>query len=127
MIEIIFKLLLISLIVEAVTEIIVVRDIFKPIREFFENRSSFIYSLMSCGACSSVWIAIGFCYLIDLRVGLITYLSLGFLEPLILGFGVHRLATFWHQLYGAIKHGPKMNVNTVNLNQNLDINENEEE
>jgi len=131
MIEIIFKFLLLSLIVEAVTEIIVIRDIFKPIREYLKKRKSFLFSLISCGACTSVWVSIGLCYLVNFKVGLITYLSLGFLEPLILSFGIHRLATFWHHIYGAVKYGPKINVNTVNLNQNLDVddihNENENE
>lgn len=121
MILFLLKLLLISFITEAITEIIVVRDIFKPIRDKIKE-DSFIKKMISCGACTSVWVAIILSYLFDLRYNFID--SLYILEPLILAFAVHRLATYWHQIYGAFKFGPKINKNNVNLNQNVDINQN---
>ena len=122
--EILFILLL-AVATEAITEIITKRSIFEPIRNLTKE-GSFLNSLFSCGACVSVWVSIILCYLTFITVGLISG-SLVVIEPLILAFVVHRLATLFHQLYGAIKNGPLLNLSSMmnfnNLNKDVDKNE----
>jgi hypothetical protein len=53
------------ILVESITELLTKSEIFSPVREFFFNRRkgnkvcNFIYKLLDCGYCTSVWVSFG--------------------------------------------------------------------
>lgn len=52
----IFFLLCLSLVVEALTEVIVKSQIARPLRETLSSKSVFLKELLHCGYCTSFWI-----------------------------------------------------------------------
>ena len=128
MLEFLFKFFLLAFITEALTEIVISRIIFERIREKLTNWSSFLNGLLSCGACLSVWVAVGLCYLFSLRFGFGMSTFIFWIEPFFIGLGVHRLSTWMHVAYMAFKQGPQINLNKFHTIQNInEINLEEED
>jgi len=128
MLDFLFKFFLLAFITEAFTEIIVSRIIFEKIREKLMGWSSFLKGLLSCGACFSVWVAIGLCYLFSLRLGFGANPIIFWAEPFFIGLGVHRLSTWMHVAYMAFKQGPQIHLNKFHTIQNInEINEKDED
>lgn len=55
MMYLILLLLCAAVCTEAVVEIVVKSNIFEPVRKFLEKRNSFLFQLVSCGHCFSMW------------------------------------------------------------------------
>jgi len=85
---------------EALTELIIEAQIFEPIKLRLMRIGRFVETLLTCGYCMSVWVGVGVAYLFRLRFGLF---DLWWIEPLILGFILHRLANTWHDVLGWIR------------------------
>lgn len=59
MLLLIFKVLIISLIVESITEMIVKSTLIRPLREaLFNLHNEWITELITCGYCSAFWVAL---------------------------------------------------------------------
>lgn len=58
MVEVFIYVLLAAIFVEGTTELFVKSLLFDKLREFLFKKSSFLQKLLSCGYCTSVWVAI---------------------------------------------------------------------
>ncbi len=87
------QLFLIVILTEAVTELTVKSDIFKPVRDLFFKLGDWAKTLFSCGYCFSVWVAVGVVFATN------TYYSLTDIHMVDLGLMslvVHRLSNILH-------------------------------
>ena len=92
MIEIILGLFLLALFTEAITELVVKSEIFRPFRKFlFDKNLKFLHSLVDCGYCFSVWAAFFVVVSVLCLDNILVYL-------LVLGVVVHRLSNIIHFL-----------------------------
>ena len=128
----IITIIIASIVIEAITEIIVQSIIFMPLRKFIEfkktmldesDKSSvfynFLYRLLAskddatgCGYCVSVWVSF-------FTVGIVTvYYSMPPLLYIINVFLCHRLANLYHSIHNLIQRG---RVNTYDLQINATI------
>ena len=98
MIELLFNLLLLIISTEAITELVVKSEIFKPFREFlFNKKLNFFHSLVDCGYCFSVWAAF--------FVLIISYYFDNYVTRLIiLGLVTHRLSNIVHFLFDKLRN-----------------------
>lgn len=97
MIEHCIKWILSIIAVEAVTEIIINGEIFLPIRNTLSKMSVFLRKLLSCGYCSSVWVAASIAWALP---GTVTgYLVI---DIIIRTFVLHRLSNLAHELFGRL-------------------------
>jgi len=83
------------LLTEAVTELIVKSEIFKPIRNVLFKLGNWVEKLFSCGYCFSVWAAIGVVFLTNTSYPLVgnDLLDLGLMSLV-----VHRLSNILHNV-----------------------------
>lgn len=91
------------IVTEAVTELLVKSEFFKPLRAWFFARRSkkvfnFIHELLDCGYCTSVWI--GF-------VTSLVLVNLNLISPFVDWFVawlvVHRCSNLWHFIIDRVK------------------------
>lgn len=121
------KFFILIVLCEAITEIFTKRSIFDKLREFWREKSDFLYQLFTCGACFSVWVGVFLAYLFDFRLGLLESGFLFYLEPFFLGLVIHRLATLWHNFIGIFKYGLTFNSNSNSVQTVQNINSEIEE
>ena len=91
------------IITEAITELLVKSEFFKPLRAWFFNRNnnklcSFVHSAVDCGYCTSVWIAF-FVSIVLIDLSFICD-NVGWFVSWII---VHRLANVWHFVIDRIR------------------------
>lgn len=108
-----FHFLLAIVAVEAMTEIITKSEVVSPVREFFFNKRKikifdWIYSLLNCGYCTSVWIGvfvsiIWFCF--DSK----------FLDIIFIGLVFHRLSNMLHFIIDRLNKDRTRDVNLEDL------------
>lgn len=117
MIQSVIVLLILSIVVEAISEIITSSEIIRPLRDlvkrhtysidapppdtFYQLAKVWFDKLISCGYCVSIWVA-GFLALwvhIDYTGGN------GFINWLITTFVTHRLANSYHVVYELVRKG----------------------
>lgn len=95
MMEVIISILLISLLVETLTELLIKSSIFRPVREkIFSIGSDFLTELFSCGYCFSVWtaFAVNIClFLLNFSLYNDSYLNL-----IICWLITHRISNILH-------------------------------
>lgn len=84
--------LFIVIAVEAIVEIVVSSRIFMPFNNWVAVKSSFLGSLLDCGYCFSVWVAIPFGVFCP---GEITGILA--LDILIKIMVIHRISNLWHE------------------------------
>lgn len=104
------KLFLLAICVEVLTELVVEAKIFTRPREWFMSKSVFLSGLLSCGFCTSVWVATALTLLsilprifgrIGFYISISGYLAIDlFLQMLILV----GLANYIHRLSSSIKY-----------------------
>jgi len=91
--------------VESFNQIILHAGPLEPIRSFFSRRSSFIADLLSCGYCSSVWVAFLIAWILPSPICLILHSGISnvFLEFtnnylwwFLNGIILHRLSNVFH-------------------------------
>jgi len=91
--SLILQVLIIIVLIEAITNILSKSILFEPVREFFHKYNKFIYRLLGCPYCTSVWVSM-FCvamlYLYNISV-LPLPLALFFM-----GIVFHRLSNILH-------------------------------
>jgi len=126
MLSIILSILLISIVVEAITEIITTSSIFEPLRLYIKQNAytippndkilgyilMWLDKLLSCGYCVSVWVSA-----LTVSVSNINLLS----DNLILGkilciFLVHRISNWIHVIYELIRKG---RIKEIELNMSF--------
>ncbi len=107
--------------VEAITEIIVDSKIFLPFRQFISKIAlpdiptgkttifNFIHELISCGYCTSVWVAMFMTILLRLG-GIVLFKPV--VNEMILIFFLHRMSNLFHVLYQLILRG---RVHTIDV------------
>lgn len=83
--------------VEAVTEIIINGEIFLPVRNALSKMSDFLRKLLSCGYCSSVWVAASIAWALP---GAATGYPV--VDIIIRIFVLHRLSNLAHELFGRL-------------------------
>lgn len=114
MTAIIVQLIILAIVVEAVTEIIVDSELFSPLKQGFKSyiypvdhppkndiRQSllvFVDKLISCGYCTSVWIAAFFSFFAPV-------LMESWANWLITTFLLHRMSNSIHVIYELLKKG----------------------
>jgi len=117
---ILLSIILLSLAVEAVTEIITSSEIAKPVhamiyRLAFTNPPvdtmatriwSWAYKLITCGYCTSVWVSLLVCLLLSHTI-MHEYINI-----VILVFVIHRLSNWIHVIYELVRKG---RVNTLDI------------
>jgi len=88
-------LVLITISVEAITEIIVSGDIFTELRGWFSRQKNwllnFISRLITCGYCCSVWVSALLAWYIPI------YSEYWIMDLVIKTFVVHRLSNWFHE------------------------------
>lgn len=95
----IFEIIKFIILTEALTELLVKSEIFKPLRAYFFNGRKnnkifdFIHSVLDCGYCTSVWIG---CFLSTF------FILLGFeytiINVFIFGLIIHRMSNVLHNM-----------------------------
>lgn len=90
MTELIFLLVLGTIFVEALTEIIVASQIMARFRETAFKLNTKLGELVTCGYCTSVWIAASVAWIIDLGFHPVINYFLAL-------FIIHRLSNIWHE------------------------------
>lgn len=88
------KLILATILTEAVTEIVTKSQLFLPVRRFFFKRKkcivcSFIHDLLDCGHCTSVWIGVFTSFYLY-------HQSFSFIMLFLIGLVIHRLSNILH-------------------------------
>lgn len=87
------KFTLAIILTELITELIVKSVIFRPVRERLKSLNGWFKELLSCGYCTSVWVAFGVAILLQLAYNLTGW----FLVDLgLTAFVVHRLSNYLH-------------------------------
>lgn len=100
MIIILFKILLVIIFTEAITELVVKSELFYPLRKFlFNGRDNkiinFFNNLFDCGYCFSVWAAM-------LSIFLVFKFDYILVNYFIYGIVTHRLSNIFHFLIDRI-------------------------
>lgn len=90
----IIKLLVAIALVEALAEIWTESVLFERLRVWVRSKSGFLGYFFDCGYCVSVWLGVGAAYLFHCK----DVFGLGWWEPLIWGFVVHRGSNIWHEV-----------------------------
>lgn len=89
----ILQIMFTVVLIEAITNILSKSNLFEPVRKFFGRHNKFIYKLLDCPYCTSVWISL-FC------VGMLYLYNISMLPKVILLFFIgivfHRLSNVWH-------------------------------
>ena len=87
------KLVLAVILTELLTELLVKSVIFRPIREILGQVSNFFKELLSCGYCTSVWVAASVVFILQLTYNLSGWywIDLGLVVLV-----VHRLSNYLH-------------------------------
>ncbi len=110
----ILEIILVSVAVEAATEIITSSDITSPFRSYIKNLVfgdeptisykqyflSFVDKVLSCGYCASVWVSAFFAFMAPINVTFNVFFNF-ILTTLV----VHRLSNWVHVVYQIIKKG----------------------
>jgi hypothetical protein len=96
--NVLWKLPIAIVLVEAVVEICADGEIFEPIREWLAGKGEKprkIGVFVRCPYCMSVWLGVGAAYLLQI-MGFFSWM--GWFEPILWGFLVHRASNIWHEL-----------------------------
>lgn len=110
----VINVLLLSLAVEAITEIITSSELMNPLRQRIrrlaytspptDNTNTRAYAwldkLISCGYCTSVWVALIVCIWFDYAIVRDKYISV-----VIMAFAIHRISNWIHVLYEIVRKG----------------------
>jgi hypothetical protein len=91
---VIIKLLVAIALVEALAEIWTESVLFERLRVWVRSKSDFLGYFFDCGYCVSVWLGIGAAYLFQCMG---QFEALGWWEPLLWGFVIHRGSNIWHE------------------------------
>ena len=106
------QVLMAVILTEAVTELVIKSEIFKPVRNVFFMLGDWFKKLFSCGYCFSVWAAATVVFLIDTSYPLTGnhWLDLG-----LMALVVHRLANILHNVIDKYtdKYYDQRYVNTI--------------
>lgn len=78
---------------EALTELIVKSQIFSPARVWLSFQSSFLKELLSCGYCTSVWVALSFTLVSGM---VLPFTGTEILNALVTALVIHRLSNYLH-------------------------------
>jgi hypothetical protein len=92
------KFLVAVALVEAVVEITSTAEVFDGIRAFLDGKGEKprkIGVFSRCPYCMSVWFGVGAAYLLQI-MGFFSWM--GWFEPILWGFLVHRASNLWHEL-----------------------------
>jgi len=97
-----------TILIEAITQIVTKSELFEPIRKFFFDRRknkffNWMHSLIDCGYCTSVW------------VGWFVVISFLFFKSMILnvffiGIVLHRLSNILHFIIDRIDRNSDLNL-----------------
>lgn len=112
--QLITSISLLSLAVEAITEIITSSDIMSPLRQWIKDKAytyppsdntitrsyAWLDKLISCGYCTSVWISGALCIWSDIKI-----VGYAVIDTVIVVFAVHRLSNWLHVAYELIRKG----------------------
>lgn len=90
------SILFVIIITEAITELLVKSEFFKPVRAWFFNRRKFlafkfIHDLLDCGYCTSVWVS----FFVTLVLIDLSYIF-GYAGWFVAWLVVHRLSNLFH-------------------------------
>jgi hypothetical protein len=101
-----YNILFLIILVEAITQIITKSELFKPFRKFFferrENRFyGYVHDLLDCGYCMSVWVGwfVVFTFL---------YINSVVLNVFFAGLVLHRLSNILHFIIDRLDKGNKI-------------------
>ena len=97
MMSFIFYIILLTIFVEAVTEILVASSIFSRPRGFIGRRSAFLGELIHCGHCTSVWVSAIVVWMILPPAWIFSIISNFWVAYIITIFVVHRLSNLFHE------------------------------
>lgn len=95
--DVLWKIPIAMILVEAVVEICAEGEIFEPLRVWLDGRGEKprkIGVFVRCPYCMSVWAGWGAAYLLGL-MGFFQWM--GWFEPLLWGLLVHRASNIWHE------------------------------
>jgi hypothetical protein len=92
---VIIKLLVAIALVEALAELWTESDLFERLRVWVRSKSDFMGYFFDCGYCVSVWLGVGAAYLFQCMG---QFEGLGWWEPLLWGFVIHRGSNIWHEI-----------------------------
>jgi len=96
--DVLWKLPIAIVLVEAVVEICAEGEIFEPLRAWLAGRGDKprkIGVFVRCPYCMSVWMAVGAAYLLQV-MGVFGWM--GWFEPVLWGFLIHRASNLWHEV-----------------------------
>jgi hypothetical protein len=102
--EILWKIPVAVAVVEAVVEICAEGEIFEPIREWLAGHGEKprkIGVFVRCPYCMSVWAGVGAAYLLQI-MGMFDWMGWG--EPVLWGFLIHRASNIWHEVVSRHQH-----------------------
>jgi len=91
--NLVLQILITIILIESITNILSKSILFEPIREFFHKHNKFIYKLLDCPYCTSVWVGM-FCVTM-LYLHNINILPLS-LALFFVGIVFHRLSNILH-------------------------------
>lgn len=87
------KILLVTILIENITELIAKSQLFQPVRKKVIYFNSFLGKLIQCGQCLSVWVAAG----VVLLLGLVyNFTGWYYIDLTLTGLIVHRLSNYLH-------------------------------
>lgn len=94
--EIYILIIFAVILTEAITELLVKSEFFKPLRSWFFNKKTnrvfkFIHNLLDCGYCTSVWIA----FIVSISLVDLSFMC-GKLDWFVSWLLVHRLSNLFH-------------------------------
>ncbi len=100
----ILKILIAVALVEAVVEITSTAEIFAGIRAWLAGkgekpRAAGVFA--QCAYCQSVWAGVGAAYLLQI-MGMFEWM--GWFEPILWGFLIHRASNIWHEVVSRHQH-----------------------
>jgi hypothetical protein len=89
------QLLGLVLVTEAIVELVIKSEIFRPVREQIFKAGDWFKKLFSCGYCFSVWVATGLVFLSQTSYPLV---GNKFLDLALAALVVHRLSNILHNV-----------------------------
>lgn len=92
---IVFKFIMALILTEAVTEVVVKSELFKPLRKLLFEKGNkftkFLHDLLDCGYCTSVWVG---CFMSLMLIDLpLIHWSI---DWLLYGLAIHRVSNMLH-------------------------------
>lgn len=95
MLSLLVTMVCLTLVTEAITEIVVKSQIFLPFRKYVSSKSQFLKELFHCGYCFSVWVATGVTLICGISIPLT---ERGIIDVPVTVLVVHRLSNIVHNV-----------------------------